>query len=69
MNGGTNDHRVLAAKQELEAAEEAVEADPDNLELEQALRSAAKGLEEAIAAAKRTSLGMASGGGALAPSP
>ena len=51
----------------MEAVEEAAKEDPANLELKQALLSAAEGREKAIAAAKRSSLGKASAGGALAP--
>ena len=51
------------------AAEEAVTADPTNLELEQASRSArGKGHEEAIAASKKGPY-KGTGGGALAPQP
>ena len=62
-----NDLRVVEARHLLQAAEEAQKADPTNLQLQQASRSAATRLEEATAAAETTSLGKASGGGPLAP--
>ena len=58
---------MVEARHLLQAAEEAQEADPTNLQLQLALRSAATRLEEATAAAKTTGLRKASGGGPLAP--
>ena len=58
---------MVEARHQLQAAEEAQKADPTNLQLQQASRSAATRLEEATAAAKITSLSKASGGGPLAP--